>query len=361
MIRIKWLVKRTRPGESFTGYKLNTMANNRRGYQNNPQLKTVNAPEGWQGTPVDQEGRFMNLTHPFIPKFSDVLRWQLQRNPFKKSKKAEVWNPDVLTDDSWLAGSDDVLVWLGHSTFYIRLNGIQLLTDPVFFDILSVKRQSALPVDVRRFTNLDYILLSHDHRDHLDEKSLKLLATQNPDVTYLAGLGMKELIRRFTMSDKIEEAGWYQQYTMSDQPVRITFVPSRHWAKRGLTDTNQRLWGGFVMEGPTTRILFGGDSGYDAHYRQLGAIFGALDYAILGIGAYEPAWFMAPNHQSPADALNAFTDLNATRFIPMHYSTFDLSDEPLSQPLTDLRIAAERMKLREKLTLLTIGQPLLIA
>lgn len=303
----------------------------------------------------------MNLTHPFIPKFSDVLRWQLQRNPFRKAKKEAVWNPAVLTDDSWLSGSDNVLVWLGHSTFYIRLNGIQLLTDPVFFDILSVKRQSALPVDVRRFTNLNYILLSHDHRDHLDMKSLDLLAKQNPDVTYLTGLGMKTIIRQFTGSDKVEEAGWYQQYTMVGQPVKITFVPSRHWSKRGLTDTNQRLWGGFVIEGPATRILFGGDSGYDAHYRELATVFGTFDYAILGIGAYEPAWFMSPNHQSPADALKAFTDLNANRFIPMHYSTFDLSDEPLSQPLTDLLMAAKSMKMEEKLTLLTIGEPLRMA
>ena len=303
----------------------------------------------------------MNLTHPFIPILADVLRWQLQKNPFRQEKKAEVWNPPVFTDDSWLRGSNDVIVWLGHSSFYLRLNGIQVLTDPVFFDILSVKRQSALPIDVQRLTNLDYILLSHDHRDHADEKSLKLLAKQNPDVQYLTGLGMQDLIHSFTQSERIQEAGWYQQFNVTNPPLHITFVPSRHWSKRGLFDTNERLWGGFVIEMPTTRIIFGGDSGYDAHYRQLATVFGQFDYAILGIGAYEPAWFMHPNHQSPSEALKAFTDLNATQFIPMHYSTFDLSDEPLSQPLKDLHMAAKEANVEEKLTVLNIGQPLILA
>ena len=335
------------------------MTNSIKGYRTNPQLETVNAPEGWQGSPIDQENRFRNLNHPFIPKWMDVLRWQFQENPFRAEKKAEVWNPPVLTDDSWLNGRDDVLVWLGHSTFYMRLNGIQLLTDPVFFDILSVKRRSGLPVDVHLFTNLDYILLSHDHRDHLDEKSLQLLSEQNPDARYLTGLDMNSLVYEFTKSAYIEEAGWYQQYNTNEQ-VAVTFIPSRHWGRRGLTDTNKRLWGGFVIESPKTRIVFGGDSGFDTHYKQLQTVFSRFDYAILGIGAYEPVWFMSPSHQSPDEALQAFIGLNATHFIPMHYGTFDLSDEPLSQPLKDLWVAAEARNLQEKLIIPQIGQPLFI-
>ena len=320
-------------------------------YQHNPKLQTPKAPEGWKGTPLDQKGRFVNLHHPFIPGLMDVLRWQLEKNPFKQTKKSETWNPVVMTDDAWLDGSDDVIVWLGHSTFYIRINGIRLLTDPVFGDIFSVKRQSTLPVNVHRLLHLDYILLSHDHRDHLDEKSLRLLSAQNPDVRYLTGLGMKKIVHDFTQSDKIEEAGWYQQYS----GVNITFIPSRHWSKRGAFDTNKRLWGGFVIEIGGKRILFGGDSGYDTHYQQLAAVFGGFDYAILGIGAYEPLWFMSPNHQSPKDALKAFKELNARYLIPMHYGTFDLSDEPLGEPLKELYAVAGN---DEQVKALTIGEPL---
>jgi L-ascorbate metabolism protein UlaG (beta-lactamase superfamily) len=303
---------------------------------NNPNLQTPKAPAGWKGTPVDEKGRFSNLHHPFEAKLMDVLRWQLEKNPFKQAKKAERWNPAVMRDDSWLDGREDVIVWLGHSTFYIRIDGICLLTDPVFGDIFTVKRQTPFPLDVHRLINLDYILLSHDHRDHLDEESLKILSVQNPDVRYLTGLGMQSIVHRFTKSDKIEEAGWYQQYT----DTNITFIPSRHWSKRGAFDTNKRLWGGFVIASGEKRILFGGDSGYDTHYKELAAVFGGFDYAILGIGAYEPAWFMGANHQSPEDALKAAKELNARYFIPMHYATFDLSDEPLGQPLKELRAAA---------------------
>ena len=337
------------------------MTNNIKGYRSNPQLKTVKAPEGWPGTPVDQKGRFLNLNHPFIPNWVDVLRWQFEKSPFRSDKKAEVWSPDIYRDYSWIEGTDDVIVWLGHSTFYIRINGIQLLTDPVLYDIPFVKRRSELPVNVHRLVNLNYILISHDHRDHLDEKSLKILSKQNPDAQYLTGLDMKELIHRFTMSDKIEEAGWYQQYSMSNEQVSVTFVPSRHWSKRGLYDTNRCLWGGFVIEASGKRILFGGDSGYDDHYRQLAIIYGHFNYAILGIGAYEPAWFMRANHQSPQDALKGFKELSADYFIPMHYGTFDLSDEPLSQPVKDLLAAAKVDSLADRLNILSIGQPLMIS
>ncbi|WP_299287163.1 MBL fold metallo-hydrolase, partial [uncultured Mucilaginibacter sp.] len=284
------------------------MTNNAvKAYQNNPQLKTPKAPEGWQGTPVDEKGKFLNLSHPFVPNFADVFRWKLESSPFRKEKKAEVWNPTIYNDGSWLKESDDLIVWLGHSTFYIRINGVRIITDPVFGDILSVKRRSEFPVGPHLLTNLDYVLLSHDHRDHLDEKSLKLLSKQNLNVKYLTGLGMKAVVHKFTQSNKIEEAGWYQQYETGNSPIKVTFIPSRHWSARGLFDANQQLWGGFVMEAANKRILFGGDSGYDTHYKQLAAVFGSFDYAILGIGAYEPAWFMSANHQSPADALKGFT------------------------------------------------------
>lgn len=329
-------------------------------YRNNPKLPTVKFPEGWIGTPVDLDGRFMNLDHPFTASLLEVMRWQFQANPFKKQKKAERWRPHVNKDISWLTGSDDVIVWLGHSTFYIRINGIQMLTDPVFGDILSVKRQSEFPADPQDFRNLGYILLSHDHRDHLDKKSLNVLAKNNPETTYLTGLGMKDIVHAFTRSEKIEEAGWYQQFNTMQQSLNITFIPARHWSKRGLFDTNSRLWGGFVIEAKGKRIFFGGDSGYDIHYKQLGNVFGSFDYAILGIGAYEPAWFMGANHQSPADALKAFKDLNARYFIPMHYSTFDLSDEPLSQPLKDLYQASEATNLHDAVLIPSIGEVLAI-
>lgn len=308
-------------------------------YKSNPQLRTIHPDADWKGTPVDKDGRFMNLYHPFIPTTLAVLKWKLQPAQFKKEKKMENWQPEIVTDHSWLNGNDDLIVWLGHCTFYIRIGGIRLITDPVFGDILLIKRKTPFPIDPALLLNLDYILLSHDHRDHMDKHSLQLLARNNPDAEYLTGLGAAQLVHEFTHSDKITTAGWYQQFNTR---IPITFIPSRHWAKRGAFDTNKRLWGGFVIEANNKRILFGGDSGYDLHYKELGKIFGRFDYALLGIGAYLPLYFMSPNHQSPTDALKATDDLNAVHLIPMHYGTFDLSDEPLSMPLQELLKAADQ-------------------
>ena len=310
-------------------------------YKSNPQLRTINPDADWKGTPVDKDGRFMNLYHPFIPTALAVLKWKLQPARFKKEKKMENWQPEIVTDHSWLNGNDDLIVWLGHCTFYIRIGGIRLITDPVFGDILMIKRKTPFPIDPALLLNLDYILLSHDHRDHMDKHSLQLLARNNPNAEYLTGLGATQLVHEFTHSDKITTAGWYQQFNTR---IPITFIPSRHWAKRGAFDTNKRLWGGFVIEANNKRILFGGDSGYDLHYKELGKIFGRFDYALLGIGAYLPLYFMSPNHQSPVDALKATDDLNAVHLIPMHYGTFDLSDEPLSMPVQELLKAADQRK-----------------
>ena len=339
---------------------LPSMTNSPKGYLNNPGLATPKSPRGWKGTPIDANGRFQNLHHPFIPKFADVLRWKLlQKNPYKNLKKTELWNPEIHTDEGWLKENNDVIVWLGHCTFYIRINGIQLLTDPVFGDVFSLKRKSRFPIDPLKLNQLDYVLISHDHRDHLDKSSLAILSQSNPEVRYLTGLGMKKVIYNFTHSSKIEEAGWYQKYTTPDT-IEISFIPQRHWSKRGLNDTNKRLWGGFIIASGGKHIFFGGDSAYDLHYQELGEVFGRFDYAILGIGAYEPRWFMESNHQNPEEAIKGFKELHAGYFIPMHYGTFDLSDEPLNKPLNDLGIAAETGNVKEKLKILEPGQAFVI-
>lgn len=180
-----------------------------RTYSQNPNLKTINTNPAWSGTPLDRNGRFENINHPYLASLWQVIRWQLQRNLYKQQKKTEVYQSPITYDTNWLSSSEDVLVWLGHSPFYLRLNGVQLLTDPVFGNILAVQRQTPMPIDPHLFEQLDYILLSHDHRHHLDEKSLRLLASRNPGVTYLAGLGSAKLLTRITHSSAIQTAGWY--------------------------------------------------------------------------------------------------------------------------------------------------------
>ncbi|HTH38555.1 MAG TPA: MBL fold metallo-hydrolase, partial [Pyrinomonadaceae bacterium] len=162
-----------------------------------------------------------------------------------------------------------------------------------------------------------------------------------------------------TPSNPIKTAGWFQQYDTGG-PVKIYFVPVRHWSRRGLFDTNERLWGSFVIQCDAATIYFGGDSGYGRHYREIGELFPSIDYFLLGIGAYEPRWFMEPNHNNPGDVVKAFRDSGARALVPMHYGTFDLSDEPPGQPLKFLLNEAEATGVRDRVRVLAINEDLQI-
>jgi L-ascorbate metabolism protein UlaG (beta-lactamase superfamily) len=153
---------------------------------------------------------------------------------------------------------------------------------------------------------------------------------------------------------QVQEAGWYQQYTLNED-FEIIFVPTRHWTRRGLADENKRLWGGFFIRYHNKSIYFMGDSGYTKHFEEIRNILGDVDYAIMGVGAYKPEWFMYQSHISPVDAIKAFHEMGGRYFIPMHFGTFDLSDEPLLKPLDVLREADF-----DELVELKLGEELLI-
>jgi L-ascorbate metabolism protein UlaG (beta-lactamase superfamily) len=124
--------------------------------------------------------------------------------------------------------------------------------------------------------------------------------------------------------------------------VRFTFVPTQHWSRRGLFDTNNALWGGFVIEGSKSRVYHAGDTAYFAGFSEIGARFPGIDAALLPIGAYDPGWFMEKQHMNPEQAVQAFVDLGARTFLAMHWGTFKLTDEPLDEP--PKRVRAEWQK-----------------
>ncbi|AXE19753.1 Zn-dependent hydrolase [Runella rosea] len=298
------------------------------GYRSNPDLKTVR-PD-WKGNPVNPQGRFLNENLEPLPGFSDLLKWQREPNPQKAEKKTDTFRLKVTKNSDFLSNNEDCVVWLGHATFFIRLNGVRILTDPVLESPSALmKRYSALPVAVSELKDMDYIIVSHDHRDHCDEKSLKTLAPQNLNATYLTGLGLDTLLNNFTKNPNIQAAGWYQTYQTDTSKIEIIYLPARHWARRYLNDTNKNLWGAYLIRANGKSIYFGSDSGYGTHYQDFAKYFGGVDVALLGVGAYKPEWFMSASHAGPKDAVRAAHEMKAKRMIPMHYGTFDLSDEPL--------------------------------
>lgn len=283
----------------------------------------------WKGNPV-VKGRFINRQHHSSHGVGNILKWRFSPNPQREEKRREKWHPDIHYLHSLEDVQGDALVWLGHNSFFMQFGGKRLMFDPVFGSIPFVRRRSKLPVNPDIFTNIDYLLLSHDHFDHLDKRSIARLYQNNPRLKAFCGLGMGELLRGWFPDMPVIEAGWYQQ--IGDGELRITFLPAQHWSKRSVSDGGQRLWGAFMLQAHGLSVYYSGDTGYSRHFTEIPELFGSPDYALLGIGAYKPRWFMQPNHISPYDSLKASSEMKAGLTIPMHYGTFDLSDEPLSDP-----------------------------
>jgi L-ascorbate metabolism protein UlaG (beta-lactamase superfamily) len=321
----------------------------------NENLPTIKA--GWQGVPVDRKGRFVNHEHPFLPKILDLLKWRLSGNPQEEEKRNDKERLAVLDPTDFLSSEKDGILWLGHASFFVRINGKSILLDPVFGKPPLVKTFVDVPSPLEKIKKLDYVLLSHDHRDHCDEESIKQIAQKFPEAHFYGGLKMNELLKDW-IPNETQAAGWFQQFALPDEAVKIYFLPVRHWCRRGLFDTNERLWGGYVIQGAGKTIYFSGDSGYGSHYGEIAELFPKIDYFLIGIGAYKPRWFMEPMHNSPEEALKAATDANAGTIIPMHFGRFDLSDEPPSEPLKLLKEKAQEMNLSDKIKALNINESL---
>ena len=308
----------------------------------------------WSGTPLDQNGLFINQEYPTVISYRAILKFMLQRNPQRQLKKNDAWRINVCKSDDWLSDTSDKIVWLGHASFFIQLSGIRILIDPIFGKLPIVKRYSELPIDPHKLQNIDYILVSHAHYDHCDKNSLKLLEVNNPQAQILVGLKLNELIAKW-VANPIQSAGWYQQYQLNHK-VKITFLPSRHWANRSLFDINTSLWGGFMIQSEDKSIYYSGDSAHGSHFRTIGELFPNINVALIGAGAYAPTWFMGQHHQTPYEAVKAFHDTEAHTFIPFHYGTFDSADEPMGEPETVLNSLFANGKIKNKLKVMQLGE-----
>jgi L-ascorbate metabolism protein UlaG (beta-lactamase superfamily) len=289
--------------------------------------------------------------------FSEILRWQLTPNPQKKEKKADDFRVKCIYDPSFLSSTDDMVVWLGHASFFIRIGGITLLTDPCLTDLPLIKRLVVPPCPIPALNNINYLLLSHGHRDHFDEKVIRQLISQNPSMSFLLPLEISQLLGKQRNSVLFQEAAWWQQFAVKDD-LEITFLPAKHWNRRYLNDLNRQLWGSFWIKYRGTTIYFGGDSAYDTHFSEIREVMGEPDICLLPIGAYRPSYIMKPAHMNPAEAAQAFQDLGGKIMVPMHYGTYDLSDEPLGEPLQLLLEIDKMNRLSGELKALAVGEVL---
>lgn len=299
----------------------------------NPLLPFIK--DDWRGNKINNRNQYINLDGPSEKSFSEFWKWQTESNPLKPLKKKQVSNVGVVQNTFLTQDKSNGIIWLGHASFLFTIAGKNFITDPVLYNVSVLKRFTPLPCEPVDLKNIDYILLSHNHRDHCDKRSMQELCALNPRAVILTGLEIGNLLRRWNIPNTIIEAGWYQTYP-AETAVTITYLPARHWNRRGLLDMNDMLWGSFMLQSNEITIYFGADSGLGIHFEEIAQLFPSIDYALLGIGAYKPEWFMGASHTSPADALVAFQQLRAKYLLPMHHGTFDLGDEPVFYPKQEL-------------------------
>ncbi|GAB3634725.1 MBL fold metallo-hydrolase [Hymenobacter arcticus] len=325
-------------------------------YRRNEALRTIRP--GYLGNKlIGQE--YCNGDTRYEPQLGTLLRWQLTANPQKEEKKRDTWVPRVVPCAEAFFSTEDMLVWLGHSCFLLRIAGVSLLFDPVLFSSPGLRHRHTLPCQPTDVRNIDYLLLSHGHRDHLDKQTIKLLAQQNPQMKALSALGTADLLRGMAPTLPVQEAGWWQQFDLGPAaPFELYYLPADHWHRRWVFDTNKVLWGSFLLKTDDRLIYFAGDTSYGDHFEQIEQTFGPIDIVLMPIGAYKPPFMMHQSHQNPHEAAKAANVLRAGHVVPMHHGTFDLSDEPASEPLRLLTEVAAGGLLRGVLHAPAVGEVL---
>jgi L-ascorbate metabolism protein UlaG (beta-lactamase superfamily) len=289
--------------------------------------------------------RFFNPTGSNGRPVSAVPKMMAEaRAPWPERVPVAVRRPEPLSTDAWAT-----VTFVGHSTFLIQTRSGNIVTDPMFSErasplsFLGPKRVRPPAVRFEELPDIAVVLLSHNHYDHCDLRSLRALARRF-DPLLLTPLGNRRLGTSAGFR-RIEELDWWQGARSA--PLPITATPAQHFSARTPFDRNRALWSGFAIEIDERRIFFAGDSGYASHFREVRHRLGPIDLALLPIGAYEPRWFMRDIHMNPHEAVQAHLDLGARRSVGMHFGTFQLTSEPIDDPLAQLEAARRERQLAE--------------
>jgi L-ascorbate metabolism protein UlaG (beta-lactamase superfamily) len=281
---------------------------------------------------------------------ADLLRWKLGG---KRPAHDEFQTPFRENDGLRLAAPSPSLTWIGHASFVVRLGGKLIATDPIWSTRISglVKRRVPPGVPFDKLPPLDVVTVSHNHYDHLDTATLRRIG---PEALYVVPLGLGKLLKGEGLP-RVVELDWWQSHT--EGALTVTLVPARHWSMRAPWNRNDTLWGGFVLRGPEGVAYHAGDTALFDGFAEIGRRTGPIDWAMLPIGAYEPRWFMQPQHMNPDDAIEAFVALGARTLVAMHWGTFKLTDEPLGEPPTRTRqLFAQRGLDPTRLWVLDVGE-----
>jgi L-ascorbate metabolism protein UlaG (beta-lactamase superfamily) len=297
--------------------------------------------------PHGEAGHFYNPWMPMPEKgFGRFLSWKFSRRenpPPTDDGYLPAFLPGAPERITALPEDEEFILWIGHGTFLMRLGGQFWLTDPIFSErALLPKRKTppaltAADLDALGIRSLN-VIVSHNHYDHLDARSIAAL----PDnARFYVPLGLKGFITDLGKQNVVE-MDWWQRADTGDG-IEVACLPMQHWSRRIGQAINATLWASFMIVTPATTVYFAGDSGYFIGYREIGHRYPHIDYVLMPTTAYRPRWFMHYAHMDIDEALDAFADLKARYFIPTQWGAFHLGDEPPGYPALDLkRRIAER-------------------
>lgn len=229
---------------------------------------------------------------------------------------------------------DDCLTWLGQACFLIRLNGKTILTDPYLSShaspstLAGPKRFVPPGLKLEDIPPIDYLVLSHNHYDHLDARTIRALQGK-ADITVIVPLRLGGYFKKRGFG-RVIEMDWWDCF--EENGITIHALPSQHWSKRTAFDRNKTLWASFSFKTQKTSLYFTGDTGYAPLFKDIGRDYGPFDYTLVGIGAYEPRAIMKAHHTTPEEAVDIAQDVTAKTMIAMHWGTVRLTDEPLFEP-----------------------------
>lgn len=298
----------------------------------------------------DKKGRYTNQAED-IKRGSTAVRMGFFLRRFGAVLRSDRGKPKLVANDGlFLRNNTDIptITWVGHATFLVQMGGISFLTDPMWSKTaspvppLGPRRFSKPGLSLNKLPTIDFVVISHNHYDHLDIPTLRKLAKINPDTLFFVPVGNGKLLRKYGIT-QVTEMDWGDSTTFGDLTIYCT--PAQHWSKRSLTDTRKALWSSWAIIGPSKRFYFAGDSGYFSGFREIGDKLGPFDLAAMPIGAYQPNVMMRAAHMNPEEAVQASLDVRAKAAVGMHYGTFNLSDEPVAEPPLRFKQAAANGKL----------------
>jgi len=311
-------------------------------------------------SPNYKKSAFQNLSDtPMKP--DDISYWKIMKEFIHKNKNTAPPGllPSVKTDLTNLNSSKPIIVWFGHSSYFIRIENKNFLIDPVFsgnaaplsfmikaFPGSNIYRPEDMPA-------IDYLILTHDHYDHLDFKTVRKL--RNKVNKIYCSLGVSSHLKYWGFDiNKITEMDWWDSIQL-DKNISLTAAPARHFSGRGIK-RGQTFWSSFILKTKDHNLYLGGDSGYDSHFKEIGDKYGPFDIAILEAGQYNAMWPLI--HMMPEETVQAAVDLKAKSLLPVHWGKFTLALHAWDEPIKRVMEKAESLNM--KVYSPKIGQPLIL-